>query len=115
MTTAANPPTRASTSPPRSASTRTRLTIGSNFGPTQSKKTTSPTPATPGPAAALDALVEEAVVFGTIVGDDRVELALITADDPPRPGLCAHRPTARPTDIARVDLRMDQPHLPARR
>ncbi|KDE96918.1 hypothetical protein Y900_030255 [Mycolicibacterium aromaticivorans JS19b1 = JCM 16368] len=45
-----------------------------------------PTPATPGPAAALDALVEEAVVFGTIVGDDRVELALITADDPPGPG-----------------------------
>lgn len=69
----------------------------------------------PGPAAALGSLVEEAVVFGPIVGDDRVELDLITADDPPRSRLCAHRPAARPTDIARADLRMDQPHLPAKR
>lgn len=45
-----------------------------------------PTPATRGPAAALGSLVEEAIVFGPIVGDDRVELDLITADDPPGPG-----------------------------
>lgn len=46
-----------------------------------------PTPAAnPGPAAALNSLIEEATFLGPIVGDHRVELQLIAADDPPGPG-----------------------------
>ena len=58
-----------------------------------------PTPATsPGPAAALSSLVEDALFLGPIVGDDRVEIDLITADDPPGPGyVLIVRPRGRPT------------------
>ena len=58
-----------------------------------------PTPATtPGPAAALSALVEEAIFLGPIIGDDRVELDIIAADDPPGPGyVLIVRPRGGPT------------------
>jgi hypothetical protein len=50
-------------------------------------ETELPTPAsTPGPAAALTSLIEEALFLGPIVGDRRVEIQLIAADDPPGPG-----------------------------
>ena len=57
-----------------------------------------PTPATtPGPAAALGALVEDALFLGPIVGDHRVEIDLVTADDPPGPGyVLIVRPRGRP-------------------
>lgn len=46
-----------------------------------------PTPGThPGPAAALGALIEEAAAIGPLVGDRRVELQVIAADDEPGPG-----------------------------
>jgi hypothetical protein len=58
-----------------------------------------PRPATtPGPAAALSSLVEDALFLGPIVGDHRVEIDLITADDPPGPGyVLIVRPRGRPT------------------
>ncbi|SLE90729.1 Uncharacterised protein [Mycobacteroides abscessus subsp. abscessus] len=40
----------------------------------------------PGPAALLGGLVEEAAAIGPLVGDRRVEIQLIVADDPPGPG-----------------------------
>jgi hypothetical protein len=57
-----------------------------------------PTPATtPGPAAALSSLVEDAIFLGPIVGDDRVEIDLVTADDPPGPGyVLIVRPRGQP-------------------
>lgn len=46
-----------------------------------------PTPATnPGPAAALCALIDDAIFLGPIIGDQRIEIQLIAADDPPGPG-----------------------------
>lgn len=58
-----------------------------------------PTPAAnPGPAAALCALIEEAIFLGPIVGDERVEIQLIAADDPPGPGyVLIVRPRGDPT------------------
>lgn len=57
-----------------------------------------PTAATPGPAAALGSLIEDAIFWGPIVGDHRVELDLITADDPPGPGyVLIVRPRGQPT------------------
>lgn len=49
------------------------------------------------PAAALGELVEEATALGPIVGDQRLELQLIAADDPPGPGyVLIVRPRGRP-------------------
>jgi hypothetical protein len=58
-----------------------------------------PTPTTtPGPAAALSALVEDAIFLGPIIGDDRVEIDIIAADDPPGPGyVLIVRPRGTPT------------------
>ncbi|WP_088295420.1 hypothetical protein [Mycobacterium avium] len=58
-----------------------------------------PTPAsTPGPAAALSALIEDAIFLGPITGDHRVEIDLIAADDPPGPGyVLIVRPRGQPT------------------
>lgn len=58
-----------------------------------------PTPtSTPGPAAALGALIEDAIFVGPIIGDHRVEIDLITADDPPGPGyVLIVRPRGHPT------------------
>ncbi|MFV8161356.1 hypothetical protein ACNQVK_04445 [Mycobacterium sp. 134] len=51
----------------------------------------------PGQAALLGDLVEEAAAIGPIVGDRRVELQLIAADDPPGPGyVLIVRPRSNP-------------------
>lgn len=52
----------------------------------------------PGPAALLGGLVEEAATIGPLVGDRRVEIQLIVADDPPGPGyVLIVRPRGNPT------------------
>lgn len=54
--------------------------------------------ADPGPAAMLGELIDEAAAIGPIVGDRRVELQLITADDPPGPGyVLIVRPRGNPS------------------
>lgn len=53
--------------------------------------------ALPGPAALFGGLVEEAAAIGPIVGDHRVEIQLIVADDPPGPGyVLIVRPRSNP-------------------
>jgi hypothetical protein len=69
------------------------------------------------PAAALSELVEEAVALGPIVGDHRLELQVIAADDQPGPGyVLIVRPRGQPDlpgitagwiDLAYVDAADD--------